>query len=111
MMDTEIRLKVICLQVRGKHLGGEVGRNPGNGSDPVLYRTQSCQLTFHSCSLLIGLFHGHHMTMSLRRIAYTFLLTSKAIVFTSEESNLRRDSTDEENKIIIVEWRKPWLWT
>ena len=51
------------------------------------------------------------MTMSLRRIVYTFLLTSKAIVFTSEESNLRRDSTDEENKIIIVEWRKPWLWT
>lgn len=51
------------------------------------------------------------MMMSLRRIAYTFLLTSKAIVFTSEESNLRRDSTDEENEIIIVEWKKPWLWT
>lgn len=51
------------------------------------------------------------MMMSLRRIAYTFSLTSKAIVFTSEESNLRRDSTDEENKIIMVEWKKPWFWT
>lgn len=46
------------------------------------------------------------MTMSLRRIAYTFLLTSKATVFTSEESNIRRDFTDKENKIIMVEWKK-----
>lgn len=51
------------------------------------------------------------MMMSLRRIAYTFSLTSKAIVFTTEESNLRRDSTNEENKIIMVEWKKPWLLT
>ena len=46
------------------------------------------------------------MTMSLRRIAYTFLLASKATVFTSEESNIRRDFTDKENKIIMVEWKK-----